>query len=236
MLPSCTLKKIACGLLGFRYPDRTFSPGSDGYTYESLAQYWSARTYNTPAYVLVPQDAKQVSFAVTTLTLSLTQLAARSGGLRWRDVYSYLSGSGLVTVGGRLGGVAVSGLLLAGGISFDSNRYGFTAENVGGGNSFAVVTHFDLKTVKSPKVWVSISQYAQPDSAKYLDAVYDFGKYGSADGKAAITFQPITKGFIQQGIAQGGSPQGVGPAKAIRTNENTGHEISDSKHGPIYCK
>ncbi|KAK2059102.1 FAD binding domain-containing protein [Colletotrichum caudatum] len=381
---------IACGLLSSKHPGQTFFAGSDSYTYETQTQHWSVRAYDALACVFVPQDARQVSFAVTTLTLSLTQFAVRGGGhmpvvgynsigssgvllstsnltvlalsgdkntvsvgagLRWRDVYSYLSGSGLAAVGGRIGGVGVSGLLLGGGISFYSNQYGFAADNVvryqavlssgaiveatatnaysdlfwalkGGGNSFAIVTRFNLKTVRSPRVWVGISQYAQPDSAKYLDAVYNFGiKYGSADGRAAIiptiliypsynitayaaarfydsetisatvfenftstvlapvddssalqslagyvsavdalqptglrqafrvlslivdrdavkyvhdaflaaaasklagiaglsasiTFQPITKEFIQQGIAQGGNPQGVDPSKA----------------------
>ncbi|KAK6220275.1 FAD binding domain-containing protein [Colletotrichum tabaci] len=382
-------EKTVCGLLRLKYPKQTFLAGSDGYAYETQTQYWSARAYANPACVFVPQNAQQVSFAVTTLTLSLTKFAVRGGGhmpvvgynsigssgvllstsnlttlalsgdkstvsvgagLRWRDVYSYLSPSGLAAVGGRIGGVGVSGLLLGGGISFYSNQYGFAADNVvryqavlasgivveataanayadlfwalkGGGNSFAIVTRFDLKTVKSSKVWVGISQYAQTDSAKYLDAVYNFGKYGSADGKAAIiptiltypsynitayaaarfydseiqpatafenftspvlapvadsyalqplaeyisavdalqptglrqefrvlslvvdrdaidyvhdaflaatgskltgiaglsasiTFQPITKEFIQQGVAKGGNPQGVDPARA----------------------
>ncbi|KAF4425881.1 Bifunctional solanapyrone synthase [Colletotrichum fructicola] len=247
-------EKIACSVLSKKYPAQTFFNGSDGYTYETQTQYWSATAYNSPACVFVPQNAQQVSFAVTTLTLSLTKFAVRSGGHmpvvgyngigssgvllstsnlttlavsddkatvsvgaghRWRDVYSYLQPYGLAVVGGRIGGVGVSGLLLGGGISFYSNQYGFAADNVvryqavlasglvveataanaysdlywalkGGGNSFAIVTRFDLKTVKSPKVWVGISQYAQNDSAKYLDAVYNFGKYGSADGKAAI--------------------------------------------------
>ncbi|KAI8156041.1 Bifunctional solanapyrone synthase [Colletotrichum sp. SAR 10_70] len=247
-------EKIACSVLSKKYPAQTFFNGSDGYTYETQTQYWSATAYNSPACVFVPQNAQQVSFAVTTLTLSLTKFAVRSGGHmpvvgynsigssgvllstsnlttlavsddkttvsvgaghRWRDVYSYLQPLGLAVVGGRIGGVGVSGLLLGGGISFYSNQYGFAADNVvryqavlasglvveatatnaysdlywalkGGGNSFAIVTRFELKTVTSPKVWVGISQYAQNDSAKYLDAVYNFGKYGSADGKAAI--------------------------------------------------
>ncbi|KAF5505349.1 Bifunctional solanapyrone synthase [Colletotrichum siamense] len=247
-------EKAACSVLSKKYPAQTFFNGSAGYTYETQTQYWSATAYNSPACVFVPQNAQQVSFAVTTLTLSLTKFAVRSGGHmpvvgynsigssgvllstsnlttlavsddkatvsvgaghRWRDVYSYLQPYGLAVVGGRIGGVGVSGLLLGGGISFYSNQYGFAADNVvryqavlasglvieatatnaysdlywalkGGGNSFAIVTRFDLKTVKSPKVWVGISQYAQNDSAKYLDAVYNFGKHGSADGKAAI--------------------------------------------------
>ncbi|OLN81263.1 Bifunctional solanapyrone synthase 4 [Colletotrichum chlorophyti] len=382
-------EKIACGALSLRYPKQTFYAGSERYAYETQTQYWSATAYDTPACVFVPQDAQQVSFAVTTLTLSLTRFAVRSGGhmpvvgynsigatgvllstsnlttlalsadkstvsvgagLRWRDVYSYLQPAGLAAAGGRIGNVGVSGLLLGGGISFYSNQYGFAADNVvryqavlssgivveatatnaysdlfwalkGGGNSFAIVTRFDLRTFESPKVWVGISQYAQSDSARYLDAVYNFGKYGSADSKAAIiptiltypsynitayaaarfydsetvpaavfenftspvltpvddsyslqplaqyisavdalqptglrqdfrvlslvvnrdavdyvhdtfitaagaklsaiaglsasiTFQPVTKVFIQQGIAKGGNPQGVDPAKA----------------------
>ncbi|KAF9881673.1 FAD binding domain-containing protein [Colletotrichum karsti] len=247
-------EKIACSVLSQKYPKHTFLAGSDGYLYETQTQYWSATAHDSPACVFVPQDAQQVSFAVTTLTLSLTKFAVRSGGHmpvvgsnsigstgvllstsnltslaisedratvsvgagnRWRDVYSYLQPYGLAAVGGRVGGVGVSGLLLGGGISFYSNQYGFAADNVvryeavlasglvveataanaysdlfwalkGGGNSFAIVTRFDLKTVESPKVWVGISQYAQNESDKYLDAVYNFGKYGSADGKAAI--------------------------------------------------
>lgn len=56
----------------------------------------------------------------------------------------------------------------------------------GGANSFAIVTRFDIKTVKSSQVWVGIAQYDQSQSAGYLDAVYNFGKYGSLDSKAAI--------------------------------------------------
>ena len=247
-------QKVACSILQLRYPKQTFFEGSSGYTYETKTQYWSATAYDQPACVFVPQSAKQVSFAVTTLTLTLTKFAVRSGGHmpvqgynsigsqgvllsnsnlttlalsddqasvsvgaghRWRDVYSYLQPYELTAVGGRIGNVGVSGLLLGGGISFHSSQYGFAADNVvgyqavlssgliveatatnafsdlfwalkGGGNSFAIVTRFDIRTVPSTKVWVGISQYDQADSSKYLDAVYNFGKYGSDDGKAAI--------------------------------------------------
>ena len=136
-------------------------------------------------------------------------------GNRWRDVYDFLEPHSLTAVGGRVGGVGVPGLLLGGGISFHSNQYGFASDNValyeavlasgeiveatadnkhsdlywalrGGGNSFAVVTRFDLRTIPSPGVWVGISQYSSADSESYLDAVYNFGRYGSSDEKAAI--------------------------------------------------
>ncbi|TQN64703.1 Bifunctional solanapyrone synthase [Colletotrichum shisoi] len=359
-------EKTACALLGFKYPKQTFLAGSDGYTYETQTQYWLVgKGLCHPGFAVRGGGHMPVvgynsigSSGVLLSTSNLTTLALSGdkstvsvgAGLRWRDVYFYLSPSGLAAIGGRIGGVGVSGLLLGGGISFYSNQYGFAADNVvryqavlasgivveatatnayadlfwalkGGGNSFAIVTRFDLKTVKSSKVWVGISQYAQTDSAKYLDAVYNFGKYGSADGKAAIiptiltypsynitayaaarfydpetqpatafenftapvlapaadsyalqplaeyisavdalqptglrqefrvlslvvdrdaidyvhdaflaatgseltgiaglsasvTFQPITKEFIQQGVAKGGNPQGVDPARA----------------------
>ncbi|KAF2736872.1 FAD binding domain-containing protein [Polyplosphaeria fusca] len=153
---------------------------------------------------------------LTTLTLSRDKSVVSVGpGNRWRDVYAYLQPSGLAAIGGRVGKVGVPGLLLGGGISFYSNQYGFAADNVvkyqvvlasgsvveatatnsysdlfwalkGGGNSFAIVTRFDLRTVKSPQVWVGIAQYDQSQAQKYLDAVYNFGKYGSLDSKAAI--------------------------------------------------
>ncbi|KAH7374592.1 FAD binding domain-containing protein [Plectosphaerella cucumerina] len=246
--------QAACTILKWKYPAQTLFNGTDGYTFESETQYWSARNHQDPACVFVPENAQQVSFAVTTFTLTLTRFAVRGGGHmpivgsnsigsdgvllsttglsglalngdktvvsvgagnRWRDVYGFLQPHSLAAVGGRIGGVGVPGLLLGGGISFHSSQYGFASDNVvryeailasgavveatasnsykdlfwalrGGGNSFAIVTRFDLRTVPSSKVWVGISQYSPADSNAYLDAVYNFGKYGSADAKAAI--------------------------------------------------
>lgn len=57
----------------------------------------------------------------------------------------------------------------------------------GGGNSFCIVTRFDLKTVPSSKVHIGIAQFDQSQSKGYLDGVYNFGKFGApADSKAAI--------------------------------------------------
>lgn len=57
----------------------------------------------------------------------------------------------------------------------------------GGGNSFCIVTRFDLKTVPSSKVHIGIAQFDQSQSKGYLDGVYSFGKFGApADPKAAI--------------------------------------------------
>ncbi|GAB1316328.1 hypothetical protein MFIFM68171_06538 [Madurella fahalii] len=254
VLPASGSAPTACSLLYNKYPDRTLFGGSTGYTFETRTQYWSARAYQDPACVFVPQNAEQVSHAVKTLTRTRTRFAVRGGGHmpvvgansigndgvllsmsgldslglsktrtvvsvgagnRWRDVYSFLKPHSLAAVGGRVGGVGVGGLILGGGISFHSSQYGFAADNVvrleavlasgavieatadndhadlfwalkGGGNSFAIVTRFDLRTVPSPRVWVGISQYSDVDSTAYLDAVYNFGRHGAADAKAAI--------------------------------------------------
>ncbi|KAF1840642.1 FAD-binding domain-containing protein [Cucurbitaria berberidis CBS 394.84] len=246
---------IACSKLKFRYPQYTFFPGTSGYAYETRTSYWSATTFSSPACVFVPQDVQQVSYAVTTITLTLSKFAVRGGGHmpipgyngidgsgillsssnltalslspdkstvsvgpgnRWRDVYGYLKPSDLAAVGGRVGHVGVPGLLLGGGISFYSSQYGFASDNVvkyqcvlssglvveatatnaysdlfwalrGGGNSFCIVTRFDLKTVPSSKVWIGIAQFGQSQAAGHLDGVYNFGKYGApSDPKAAI--------------------------------------------------
>lgn len=57
----------------------------------------------------------------------------------------------------------------------------------GGGNSFCIVTRFDLKPVEGSHVHVGIAQFDQSQGGGYLDGVYNFGKYGGpSDPKSAI--------------------------------------------------
>lgn len=51
-------------------------------------------------------------------------------GLRWGEVYNYLEPFDLTVAGGRVAPVGVPGLLLAGGIGFYGNKYGFSANTV----------------------------------------------------------------------------------------------------------
>ncbi|KAL1888113.1 hypothetical protein Cpir12675_006296 [Ceratocystis pirilliformis] len=103
-------------------------------------------------------------------------------GARWIDVSRSLDPEGLSVVGGRIGDVGVSGLLLGGGLSFFSGKLGFACDNVkeyevvlasgqvvvaspdsyqdlfwalrgGGGQNFGIVTSFRLRTVKTPGLW-----------------------------------------------------------------------------------
>lgn len=159
---------------------------------------------------------------LTTLSLSSDNSTLSIGaGERWDDVAEYLAPYGLAAVGGRVGEVGVPGYLLGGGISFYSSQYGFGADNVvmyecvlasglvvevtavnkysdlfwalkGGGNSFCLVTRFDVKVYTSPLVWVGIAEYDSSEREAYLNAVYTFGAYGSQDSKAAIIPTTVT--------------------------------------------
>ncbi|KAH7089830.1 FAD binding domain-containing protein [Paraphoma chrysanthemicola] len=154
---------------------------------------------------------------LNTLALSDDETMVSVGpGNRWADVYAYLQPHDLVAVGGRVGEIGVPGLLLGGGISFYSNQYGFASDNVvnyecvladesiieatanniysdlfwalkAGGNSFCIVTRFDLTTYKSSQVWVGTAQYSANQSSAFLNGVYNFAKHGALDAKAAIT-------------------------------------------------
>lgn len=57
----------------------------------------------------------------------------------------------------------------------------------GGGNSFALVTNFELKTIKAPKVMVGVVSYVPgKDTADaFIDAVHDYTVNGSKDYKSA---------------------------------------------------
>lgn len=64
-----------------------------------------------------------------TVSADKTQTRLGSGG-RWADVYQELDKQGLSVVGGRVGDIGVGGLLLGGGLSFYTSRYGFSCDNV----------------------------------------------------------------------------------------------------------
>ena len=65
--------------------------------------------------ILVPSDQTQISVGP---------------GNRWSDVCSHLDPLGLSVIGGRVVDIGVGGLMLGGGISFFSGRYGMACDNV----------------------------------------------------------------------------------------------------------
>lgn len=68
----------------------------------------------------------------------------------------------------------------------------------GGGNSFCLVTKFELRTLSVPAVYVGEADYGDSVRSEFLDAVFNFAVNGSADIKAAIV--PI----VRWGPSQGG--------------------------------
>ncbi|KAH7312874.1 hypothetical protein BKA65DRAFT_412515 [Rhexocercosporidium sp. MPI-PUGE-AT-0058] len=136
---------------------------------------------------------------LTTLSLSSDKSVLSLGpSHRWGVVYKYLAKYNLTVPGGRLAPVGVPGLLLAGGINFYGNQYGFSADNViqyevvlatgnivytsktenqdlfwalkGGSSNFGIVTRFDIKTIPSAKVWAGVYSVASADAPALLAA------------------------------------------------------------------
>jgi len=79
-------------------------------------------------------DAPGVLLSTTNLnSLQLNgnkDVISVGAGLKWQLVYDFLAKEGLAAVGGRVGEVGVSGLLLGGGLSFYSGQHGFASDNV----------------------------------------------------------------------------------------------------------
>lgn len=150
-------------------------------------------------------------------------------GNRWGAVYTYLAKTGLYSLGGRLSTVGVPGLLLGGGINFFTNKYGFAMDNVvsfevvladgrivvatgsnqykdlfwalkGGSGQFGIVTDFELKTYKIPKVWSGMSLFGaaptDPVFDKFLSAISNFANSGYTRKGAGIITQMQ---YISQG-------------------------------------
>ncbi|KAL3304205.1 FAD binding domain-containing protein, partial [Colletotrichum asianum] len=137
-----------------------------------------------------------------------------ASGHNWADIYNYLSPEGLAVVGSRIGVVGVPGFMLGGGMSL-GNQYGWASGNVvgyeavlssgsivyatatneysdlfwalrGGGNNFAIVTRFDLKTYEIEKVAVGNVAYGSGQRNSFLADLYDFSRNGVQDQRAFV--------------------------------------------------
>nr|GAT56738.1 NAD(P)-binding protein [Mycena chlorophos] len=113
--------------------------------------------------------------------VAASQTVEVGSGLIWDDVYAGLAPFNVSVVGGRATGIGISGYLLGGGYSYQTNEYGLAVDNVvsielvlpdgqvqvvsqtsnpdlffavrGGGNNFGVATTFTLKTHAQGMVW-----------------------------------------------------------------------------------
>lgn len=140
---------------------------------------------------MVMSNLTQMSVSTDKKTLSV------GPGYRFSDVYPFLQKYNLTVGGARLGPVGVPGILLAGGVNFYGNQFGFSADQVtryevvlangeiveatkrknadlfwalkGGSSNFGVVTRFDMKTIPSKKVWAGIYTVAQEYLPQFLE-------------------------------------------------------------------
>ncbi|ORY19264.1 hypothetical protein BCR34DRAFT_472270, partial [Clohesyomyces aquaticus] len=100
---------------------------------------------------------------------------------RWIDVYSTLEPHNVTVVGGRIENIGAGGLILRGGLSWFSDKYGLACDNVvdfeiilangtlrhdnasnnedlfwelkGAGNNFGVITKLTLRTYSIGSIW-----------------------------------------------------------------------------------
>ncbi|KAJ4291994.1 hypothetical protein N0V90_009893 [Kalmusia sp. IMI 367209] len=162
-------------------------------------------------------------------------------GNRWVNVYQTLEPQGLNVVGGRIFSVGVPGLILGGGISFFSNKYGWACDNVasyevvtasgktinvtpvsypdlywalrGGGNNFGVVTNFKLNAFPLGKMWGGGRLYSNESFPAALDAIYKFATIGSSTDLDAAQ-------IISFGYSEGFGPLAAAQLEHAKPIEN----------------
>ncbi|KAB8213385.1 FAD dependent oxidoreductase [Aspergillus novoparasiticus] len=143
------------------------------------------------------------------------QTAVIGAGLSWQDAHLHLNQPSQMIVGGRVGGVGVSGLILGGGLSFLSPQYGWAANSVvnyeivladgtivnanatsyedlyfslkGAGNNYGIVTAFTVQTypAKDGEVWGGGIFIKPNQTRQILEAVRSFVEY-YPDNRASI--------------------------------------------------
>ncbi|KAI9035692.1 FAD-binding oxidoreductase [Aspergillus affinis] len=162
------------------------------------------------------------------------------GGATTLQVYRALEAHNLSFVGGRVGSVGMGGFTLGGGTSPFSNKYGWSLDNVyeyeavlangtitnaseshnsdlyfalrGGGNNFAIITAFTVRTFSQSPVFTSTTTYAANQSEQVLDRVYDLytDKILTSDKEMGYdlyyTYSSESDRFILSGTQRYGKP------------------------------
>ncbi|KAI9841211.1 MAG: hypothetical protein M1837_000938 [Sclerophora amabilis] len=169
---------------------------------------WSGSANIDEAVVLDLSAMKNISVNGAQTVTSLRP------GLRWLDVYMKLDALGLSVSGGRVSDVGVAGLIIGGGISFFSARYGFACDNVeefevvlasgeiinasaqensdlwlalkGGSNNFGIVTRFDVKTFRQERFWSGFIMNAVESRFDQFEAFETLNNAATYDKHAAL--------------------------------------------------
>ncbi|KAI9764905.1 MAG: hypothetical protein M1840_007930 [Geoglossum simile] len=135
-------------------------------------------------------------------------------GARWGTVYSKLEPLGLAVSGGRISDVGVAGLILGGGISFFSPRFGFVCDTVsnfeivlangdvtnanassnpdlyhalkGGSNNFGIITRFDMLAFPQGDLWGGVIIAPISTIRKQFEALEEFVSASETDPYASV--------------------------------------------------
>jgi FAD/FMN-containing dehydrogenase len=177
---------VAAAVLWARRYEVPFAARSGGHSYGG---YSASRG-------LVISLAPLKSIRVDRRALTVTTGA----GVRLRDIYAELKGSGVAVPGGRCPTVGISGLLLGGGFGFSSRRLGLTCDQLvetevvtadgeivrvtrathpdlfwacqgGGGGNFGINTRYTLRATPVGRVSVYRLEWPWRQAAAALDAV-----------------------------------------------------------------
>lgn len=153
-------------------------------------------------------------------------------GNKWGQVYKVTDAAGVRVVGGRDWDVGVGGLLVGGGMSYFSGKYGFAVDNVisytvvfadgtirevtqksypdifkalrGGGNNFGIITNFELNAYPGGNLWGGNRLFlaAYGQLPGMLDAVAKYNKDHSKDPDAAIIVSYIWAAAFNSWVIQ----------------------------------
>jgi hypothetical protein len=127
-----------------------------------------------------------------------TPYARMGAGIRWGQLYDFLSTKGRISMGGRLYTVG-TGAALGGGMSYLSQQHGWIANSIvnyelvtaageviqvdsvthpdlywalkGGGNNYGIVTRLDLKTWEETPVYGANIGFANDDVPQFAEAL-----------------------------------------------------------------
>lgn len=170
---------------------------------------------------------------LSTMTLNADNTVTIGAGLRWRDVYGYVSNYGRGVCGGRFGDVGVGGLLLGGGISHFGSQYGWSADQVteyelvlsdgriiyvnskhyrdlfwalkGGLNNYGIVTKFTIKTFPVTQVYGGSIIYAPTSFNEFVTAVANYASLGGGMSDSLSAIEPVMAFTPSAGVAQAGT-------------------------------
>ncbi|KAH8681906.1 FAD binding domain-containing protein [Xylariales sp. PMI_506] len=207
--PACIFTPTSAGLMAYAIQTLTSSGVSFSVRGAGGMPILGAANINSTGILLAATKLTLLQISDDRTTVAI------GAGNTWADVYDYLDPYGLTAVGGRLGIVGVSGCLLGGCMSFLSNEYGWGSASVvsfeavlangtiitatatneysdlfwalrGGGNSFAIVTRFDIKTLDIPTVTVGQVEYKGDVGQSIVKTLHDYAHDGAKDNRTFV--------------------------------------------------